>query len=95
MRRFFLQNKVAAGVTAELLSMALAALLLLVVLLLMGIPLLSRLRWFAGAFVPGILVVRAYAKKQVFPMATKAAAVTFFICFIAFMLYLGTMHQLL
>ena len=80
---------------AELLSIVVPAVLLYVVLLLLNITPMSRIRWFAGVFIPGILVVRAYAKKKEFPKATKASVVTFLVCFIGFMVYLGMTRQLL
>ena len=94
MKTFFQQNKVYVGILAELLSVVVPALLFFVVLTLLAIPPISRIRWFAGVFIPGILVVRAYAKKKDFPKATKASVVTFFVCFVAFMFYLGTTRQL-
>ncbi|MBO4752865.1 MAG: hypothetical protein J5526_09030 [Bacteroidales bacterium] len=95
MKKLFQQNKVYVGILAELLSVVVPALLLFVVLTVFGISPMSRIRWFAGVFILGILVVRAYAKKKDFPKATKASAVTFFVCFIAFMVYLGMTRQLL
>jgi len=92
--KFFQQNKVLVGVIAELLSLLLTAALLWVGLTLFGIPPLSRLRWFAGVFIPGILVVRAYARRKDYPKATKASVVTFALCFIAYVAYLATTHQL-
>lgn len=95
MKTFFKQNTVYVGILAEVLSVVVPAVLLFVVLTALGIPPLSRIRWFAGVFIPGILVVRAYARKKDFPKATKASAVTFFFCFIAFLVYLGMTRQLL
>lgn len=94
MKNLFQQNKVYVGILAELLSVVVPALLLYVVLLLFHIDPMSRIRWFAGVFIPGVVVVRAYARKKDFPKATKASAVTFFVCFVAFMFYLGTTRQL-
>ncbi|MCR4811294.1 MAG: hypothetical protein K5867_01705 [Bacteroidales bacterium] len=95
MKKLFQQNSVYIGILAELLSIVVPAVLLYVVLLLLNITPMSRIRWFAGVFIPGILVVRAYAKKKEFPKATKASVVTFFVCFIGFMVYLGMTRQLL
>lgn len=95
MKKLFQQNSVYIGILAELLSIVVPAVLLYVVLLLLNITPMSRIRWFAGVFIPGILVVRAYAKKKEFPKATKASVVTFFVCFICFMVYLGMTRQLL
>ena len=94
MKKLFQQNKVYVGVLAELLSVVVSAVLLFVVLTLLHIPPMTRIRWFAGIFIPGVLVVRAYARKKDFPKATKASVVTFFVCFVAFMFYLGTTRQL-
>lgn len=94
MKNLFQQNKVYVGILAELLSVVVPALLLYVVLLLFHIDPMSRIRWFAGVFIPGVVVVRAYARKKDFPKATKASVVTFFVCFVAFMFYLGTTRQL-
>ena len=95
MKKLFQQNKVYVGVLAELLSVVVSAVLLFVVLTLLHIPPMSRIRWFAGIFIPGVLVVRAYARKKDFPKATKASAVTFTLCFIAFIVYLAKTRQLL
>ena len=95
MKKLFQQNSVYIGILAELLSIVVPAVLLYVVLLLLNITPMSRIRWFAGVFIPGILVVRAYAKKKEFPKATQASVVTFFVCFIGFMVYLGMTRQLL
>lgn len=95
MKRLFLQNSVVAGLLAELLSLIVTAAVLIaaVKLFLHSTPVLAR--WFAAVFIPGILVVRAYAKKQVYPKATKSAAVTLFAAFVAFIAYLGKTGQLL
>ena len=94
MDNLFKQNKVFIGIFAEILSLALPAALLSVALVMFGISPLSRIRWFAGIFIPGILVVRFYARKKEFPKATKASVVSLFVCFVAFVVYLASVHQL-
>ena len=95
MKNLFQQNKVYVGVLAELLSVVVPALLLYVALLLFHIDPMSRIRWFAGVFISGVIVVRAYARKKDFPKATKASVVTFALCFIIFIVYLAKTRQLL
>lgn len=88
MKKFFHQNKVFVGVVAELGSVLAASVLLYVVLLIAGEQALPHVRWFGGTFIPGILVVRYYAKAKDYPVATKATVVSFAILFVAFMAYL-------
>lgn len=95
MKKLFQQNNIYVGVLAETLSLVIPALILWLVLVALHISPMSRLRWFAGVFIPGVLVVRAYAKKKDYAKATKASAVTLFVCFIAYMVYLGMNRQLL
>lgn len=88
MKKFFLQNKVLVGIVAEVLSLIIPALLLYAGLSVFSLQVEGHERWFAGVFIVGILVVRAYAKAKEFPKATKASAIVFFVTFVLFMAYL-------
>lgn len=94
MKKFFNQNSIFAGIVAELGSELLFALLLWAVLTIIGEPVTSHLRWFGGAFIPGLLVVRYYAKKKDFLLTTKTAITTFFLTFIVFLFLLFKLHIL-
>lgn len=86
--KYFKQNKITVGVIAMMLSGLLPAAALYLVLLLLGIPPIEKIRWFGGAFIPMILVLRHYAKEQQYPTTTKSCIVVLFVTFIAFMAYL-------
>lgn len=87
-KQYFQQDKPSVGVVAVLLSELLPILLLWIALLLFGESPADHIRWFAGAALPALLVVRAYAKHKACPSATKGAIVAFFITFLLFMLFL-------
>ena len=88
LKEYFQQDKAAVGVVAVVASELLAALLLTAVLLIIGEPLSAHIRWYAGAAVPALLVVRAYAKYRESLSATKGAIIALAITFVAFMLFL-------
>ena len=61
------------------------------VLRIVVLPLSDNLRWLALAFIPPVLLLRNWAKKQQMPTATKGAIVTLFATFILFIvIYLRT-----
>lgn len=86
--KYFNQNKISVGIVAMLLSGLLPAAILYIVLMVMGIPAIEKIKWFGGAYIPMILVLRHYAKAQQYPTTTKSCIVVFFVTFIAFMAYL-------
>lgn len=88
LKEFFQQDKTSVGVWAVIIAEVLPAALLALTLWLLGEGLQEHIRWFAGAALPALLVVRAYAKYKKALSATKGAIVTLFITFVAFLLYL-------
>ena len=88
MNNFFKQDRYIVGVVAGLGCEILFAVLLWIGLTIAGEPVMPHIRWFAGAFIPMILVLRYYAKRKVQLRVTKALIVTFFVTFIGFMAYL-------
>ncbi len=92
--KYFKQNKYLTGFLAELLSVIMGAVLLLALLLILSISPVDRVRWFGIAFVPGIFVLRAYARGKNYPKSTKASATTLFFTFISFIVILAYKGQL-
>lgn len=88
LKQYFQQDKASVGVLAVLLSELLPALLLWIVLIAIGQNPADHIRWFAGAALPALLVVRAYAKHKESLSATKGAIVALFITFLFFMIFL-------
>lgn len=89
---FFHRNSLLTGIVAELGSQLLFAVLLYVVLIIVGESPAQHLRWFGGAFIPGLLVLRYYAKKKDYLLTTKTCITTFFITFIAFIFLIFKLH---
>lgn len=87
-KEFFAQDKASRGVLAVVLAEAVPAILLIAVLLIIGEPVKEHIRWMAGAAVPALLVVQAYARHKEALNATRGAIVTLFVTFITFMLIL-------
>lgn len=94
MKRFFLQDKALVGIVAVAASELLAAAILWSILTLIHYDLLLHLRWFAAAFIPGLLAMRFYMKQRQYLTSTKAAITTFFVTFLAFMIVLIKGHML-
>lgn len=94
MKKFFQRNSILTGIIAELGSQLLFVLLLAAALTIIGEPISSHLRWFAGAFIPGLLVVRYYAKKKDFLLTTKTVISLFFLTFIIFLFLLFKLNIL-
>ena len=94
LKQYFQQDKATVGVVAVLLSELLPALLLWAVLTILGESPAGHIRWFAGAALPALLVVRAYAKHKECLSATKGAIVTLFATFLIFMLFLLKTHTI-
>ena len=94
MRRFFAQDTVRTALVAGVGSMLLFCVLLWAGLKIAGEPIAAHIRWFGGAFIPLILVLRAYAKTKKHLVATRTLIILFFITFIAFMFYLLGSHTI-
>lgn len=94
MRRFFTQDKVIVGLVAGLGSELLFVLLLAAVLQLTSLGIADHTRWFGGAFIPILLILRAYAKTKQHLTVTRTLIIIFFLTFVAFMYYLLSAHIL-
>ena len=94
MKKFFSQDSIISALTAGLGSMLLYCLLLWIGLKVAGEPVSNHVRWFGGAFIPLILVLRAYSKSKRHLVATKTIIILFFITFVAFMAYLLASHTI-
>lgn len=70
------------------------ALLLTVVLLIVGEAPMSHLRWYGGAFIVLILILRYYAKSQKHLNVVKSLIAVFFLTFLAFIFILVKAHLL-
>lgn len=92
MKQFFHQNKVLVGIVAGLGSLLACALLIGLVLAIVGIPVMEHLNWFAGCFLPLVLVLRYYAKEKEYLTVTKTLIVVTFLAFVAFMVILKMLH---
>ena len=88
MKKFFAQDKVIVGIVAGLGSELGFCITLAVGLLLAGEPIGEHIRWFAGMFIPLMLVLHHYAKGRTLLRVTKTLIVVFFVTFLAFMIYL-------
>ena len=89
MKKLLNRDNIATGVIATLVSELLCGALVWVVLLIAGVTVGEGMRWFMAAFVPPLLLLRYYAKKQSYPTTLKAVITTFFVTLVAFMwLYL-------
>lgn len=91
-KRFFSQDTLTVGLVAGLGSLLATALLLTAGLLFAG-DVGAHLSLFAGCFVPPLLIMRYYVKKQ-FPTVVKTIIVVIFVLFIAYMFLLFKTHSL-
>lgn len=94
MKRFFNTDSVIVGLVAGLGSELLFCLLLAAVLQLTKLGIADHVRWFAGMYIPLILILRAYAKGRRHLTVTRTLIVVFFVTFLAFMFYLLQSHTL-
>ena len=94
MKNFFTQNSILTGLVAGLGSMLGFCVVLVAGLLIAGEPLAAHPRWFAGMFIPLLLLLRYYAKRKEQPTVTKTLATLFFVTFIAFMYFMFSTHQI-
>lgn len=94
MKKYFTQDKVMVGLVAGLGSELLFCAVLAAVLLLAGVGVSGHERWFAGMFIPPLLILRAYARGKKHLTVTRTLIVVFFVTFVAFMFYLLNAHIL-
>lgn len=85
MKKLLNRNSIPFGILATLLSEILCAALVWLVILIIHSTAAEHARWFAAAFVAPLLLLRYYAKTKEYPDTLKAAIVTFFITFVAYM----------
>ena len=85
MANFFKSDGILQGIILATGSEILAAALLYVGLLVAGIPVETRLRWFAVCFVPPLLLLRHIAKRKDRTLTMKTIIVVLFVSFVAFM----------
>lgn len=92
-KRFLSQDTPLVGLVAGLGSLILTALIITAGLLIANLPVGEHLRWFAGCFVPPLLIMRYYVKLQKSTIV-KTLIVLIFLLFIAFMFLLFKTHSL-
>ena len=88
MSDFLKSDTVARALLLSVGSMALAAVLLWVGLLIAGQPVAAHIRWFGICFVPPLLILRHFAKRKDALVTTRTIIITLFVAFIAFIFYL-------
>lgn len=93
LKHFFSQDTPLVGLVAGLGSLLAGALLLSIGLLVADLSLGEHARWYAGCFVPPLLIMRYYAKLQL-STVVKTIIITLFVFFIAYMLFLFKTHSL-
>lgn len=93
MKQFFQQNSVTVGLILGLGSIAATALLLTLGLILAGESTIDHLQWYAGCFVPPILLLRYYIKLQ-HVTVVKTLMTELFLTFIPFIILLFKTHSL-
>ena len=92
MKKFFLRDSVVSAIVAGVGVMAVFCFLLWLGLEMAGESISSHIRWFGAAFIPLVLVLRAYAKTKKHIVATRTLIVLFFVVFISYMYYLLSNH---
>ena len=93
MKRFFTQNTPLVGLVAGVGSLLLTALLLTAGLSLAGEPIAAHFSWYAGCFIPPLLIMRYYVKLQL-TTVVKTIIVTIFVLFIPYMFFMFKTHSL-
>lgn len=93
MKHFFSQDTPFVGLATGLGVLIVTALLLTAGLLLAGESVTAHISWYAGCFIPPLLIMRYYVKLQK-STVVKTIIVTLFITFIAFMFLLFKTHSL-
>lgn len=92
MKNLIDRNSLLFGVVATLVVELLCALVLWGALSVAGVSAIDHLRWFAVAFVPAVLLLRYYAKRQDCPLTLKSVICTFFVTVVAFFWVLLKWH---
>lgn len=82
---FLKQDSPMTGIVVTLASEVAVCVLLWIGLLLAGISPSEHLRWFGACFIPPVLFLRYYAKKNDYPKVTKTIIITLFVTFILWM----------
>jgi len=93
MKQFFLQDKILTGIIVGIGTLLICSALLTLGLVLTGEPVGEHLRWYGGAFVVLLLILRWYVKQQN-PIVTKTLIVILFLSFLTFMYLLFHTHSL-
>lgn len=89
-----IKDNILSGVLLAIGSEVAVALLLSAGLLIAHQPIMTHISWYAGCFLPPILLLRHFAKTQQHPVVTKTIATVLFLTFIPFMYYLISHHIL-
>lgn len=87
-KEFFAQDKVSVGLVAGLGAELGFCIVLTVVLVAIGLPIESHLRWYGGMFIPLILVLHRYMKRRSQLQVTRTLIVLLFVTFLAYMVYM-------
>lgn len=93
LKEFFKKDTVFVGLVTGVGSLLLTALLLTVGLVIAGEHTPTHLSYYAGCFVPPLLIMRYYVKLQ-HSVTVKTLMTTIFITFIVFMFFLFKTHSL-
>ncbi len=93
MKQFFLQDKILTGIIVGIGTLIICSALLTLGLVLTGEPVAEHLRWYGGAFIVLLLILRWYVKQQK-PIVTKTLIVILFLSFLTFMYFLFHTHSL-
>lgn len=93
LKEFFLKDSIATGLLTGLGSLLLMALLLTAGILIANEPVDAHLSWYAGCFIPPLLIMRFYIKLQK-TVTVKTIMVLLFVTFIPFILFLFKTHSL-
>ena len=93
MKQFLQQDSVTVGLIVGLGSITAATLLLTLGLLIAGEPAVDHLQWYAGCFVPPLLLLRYYIKQQR-ATVVKTLMTLIFLSFIPFMFILFRTHSI-
>lgn len=93
MKQFFLQDKILTGIIVGIGTLIICSALLTLGLVLTGESVGEHLRWYGGAFIVLLLILRWYVKQQK-PIVTKTLIVILFLSFLTFMYLLFHTHSL-
>ncbi len=93
LKEFFQKDSIATGLLTGLGSLLLMALLLTAGILIADESVDAHLSWYAGCFIPPLLIMRFYIKLQK-TVTVKTIMVLLFVTFIPFILFLFKTHSL-